>query len=154
VIYTLYKCFLIGKGRKMIFLRQRECGAAPLVILFVIAALLYIIFGKQFTSPPINLNNEEKREQQNEIKDMETVRAEIKIFTEKGIIIKMNVKRNQAWVNSHVWLGMDVKQKQKLITLLSKYFDYEGSLAKVHLYDNQSGEKIGSFSLWSGMKFY
>ena len=138
----------------MIFSRQRECGAAPLVILFVIAALLYIIFGKQFTSPPINLSNEEKREQQNQIKDMETVRAEIQVLTEKEIIIKMNVKRNQAWINPHVWSGMDVKQKQKLITLVSKYFDYEGSLAKVHLYDYESGEKIGSFSLWSGIKFY
>ena len=138
----------------MIFLRQRECGAAPLVILFVIAALLYIIFGKQFTDPIITLDSEEKRERQNQIKDMETVRAEIQSFTEKEIIIKMNVKRNQVWVNPHLWLAMDVKQKQKLITIVSKYFDYEGSLAKVHLYDYQSGEKIGSFSLWSGIKFY
>ena len=138
----------------MIFLRQRECGAAPLVILFVIAALLYIIFEKQFTAPPITLNSEEKREQQNQIKDMETVRAEIQSFTEKEIIIKMNVKRNQVWVNPRLWSVMDVKQKQKLITIVSKYFDYEGSLAKVHLYDYQSGEKIGSFSLWSGIKFY
>lgn len=138
----------------MIFLRQRECGAAPLVILFIIALLLYIIFGKQFTTPPITLNSEEKREQQNQIKDMETVRAEIQSFTEKEIIIKMNVKRNQAWVNPRLWSVMDVKQKQKLITIVSKYFDYEGSLAKVHLYDYQSGEKIGSFSLWSGIKFY
>lgn len=138
----------------MIFLRQRECGAAPLVILFVIAALLYIIFGKQFTAPPITLNSEEKREQQNQIKDMETVRAEIQSLTEKEIIIKMNVKRNQVWVNPRLWSVMDVKQKQKLITIVSKYFDYEGSLAKVHLYDYQSGEKIGSFSLWSGIKFY
>ena len=138
----------------MIFLRQRECGAAPLVILFVIAALLYIIFGKQFTTPPITLNSEEKREQQNQIKDMETVRAEIQSLTEKEIIIKMNVKRNQVWVNPRLWSVMDVKQKQKLITIVSKYFDYEGSLAKVHLYDYQSGEKIGSFSLWSGIKFY
>jgi hypothetical protein len=138
----------------VIFLRQRECGAAPLVILFVIAALLYIIFGKQFTTPPITLNSEEKREQQNQIKDMETVRAEIQSFTEKEIIIKMNVKRNQAWVNPRLWSVMDVKQKQKLITIVSKYFDYEGSLAKVHLYDYKSGEKIGSFSLWSGIKFY
>jgi len=138
----------------MIFSRQRECGAAPLFILFVIAALLYIIFEKQFTTPPTTLNSEEKREQQNQIKDMETVKAEIKTFTEKEIIIKMNVKQNQAWINPRVWSVMDVKQKQKLITLISKYFDYEGSLAKVHLYDYQSGEKIGSFSLWSGMKFY
>ena len=138
----------------MIFLRQRECGAAPLVILFVIAALLYIIFGKQFTAPPIMLNSEEKREQQNQIKDMETVRAEIQSLTEKEIIIKMNVKRNQVWVNPRLWSVMDVKQKQKLITIVSKYFDYEGSLAKVHLYDYKSGEKIGSFSLWSGIKFY
>ena len=138
----------------MIFLRQRECGAAPLVILFVIAALLYIIFEKQFTAPPITLNSEEKREQQNQIKDMETVRAEIQSLTEKEIIIKMNVKRNQVWVNPRLWSVMDVKQKQKLITIVSKYFDYEGSLAKVHLYDYQSGEKIGSFSLWSGIKFY
>jgi hypothetical protein len=138
----------------VIFLRQRECGAAPLVILFIIALLLYIIFGKQFTTPPITLNSEEKREQQNQIKDMETVRAEIQSFTEKEIIIKMNVKLNQAWVNPRLWSVMDVKQKQKLITIVSKYFDYEGSLAKVHLYDYQSGEKIGSFSLWSGIKFY
>ena len=138
----------------MIFLRQRECGAAPLVILFIIALLLYIVFGKQFTTPPITLNSEEKREQQNQIKDMETVRAEIQSFTEKEIIIKMNVKRNQAWVNPRLWSVMDVKQKQKLITIVSKYFDYEGSLAKVHLYDYKSGEKIGSFSLWSGIKFY
>jgi hypothetical protein len=138
----------------VIFLRQRECGAAPLVILFIIALLLYIIFGKQFTTPPITLNSEEKREQQNQIKDMETVRAEIQSFTEKEIIIKMNVKRNQVWVNPRLWSVMDVKQKQKLITIVSKYFDYEGSLAKVHLYDYQSGEKIGSFSLWSGIKFY
>ena len=138
----------------MIFLRQRECGAAPLIILFIIALLLYIIFGKQFTTPPITLNSEEKREQQNQIKDMETVRAEIQSFTEKEIIIKMNVKRNQVWVNPRLWSVMDVKQKQKLITIVSKYFDYEGSLAKVHLYDYKSGEKIGSFSLWSGIKFY
>jgi len=138
----------------VIFLRQRECGAAPLVILFIIALLLYIIFGKQFTTPPITLNSEEKREQQNQIKDMETVRAEIQSLTEKEIIIKMNVKRNQVWVNPRLWSVMDVKQKQKLITIVSKYFDYEGSLAKVHLYDYQSGEKIGSFSLWSGIKFY
>ena len=138
----------------MIFSRQRECGAAPLIILFIIAALLYIIFEKQFTSPPIIVSNEEKREQQNQIKDMETVKAEIQALKEKEIIIKIDVKRNQAWINPHVWLSMDVKQKQKLITLVSKYFDYEGSLAKVHLYDHQSGKKIGSFSLWSGIKFY
>jgi hypothetical protein len=66
----------------------------------------------------------------------------------------MNSKRNQVWINTQVWSGMDVKQKQKLITVLSKHFDYEGSLANVHLYDSQSGEKIGSFSLWSGIKFY
>ena len=138
----------------MNFLRQREYGAAPLVILFIIATLLYVIFEKQLTSQPITVSNEEKREQQNQIKDMETVKAEIQVLTEKEIIIKMNVKRNQVWINPRVWLAMDVKQKQELITLVSKYFDYEGSLAKVHLYDHQSGKKIGSFSLWSGIKFY
>jgi hypothetical protein len=138
----------------MIFLNHKECGTSPLVILFVVAALLYIIFGKTFTSPPIELSNEEKMEKRNQIEDMEKVTAAIKEFTEKQIIIKMNVQRNQAWVNPRLWSTMDVKQKQKLITILSKHFDYEGSLAKVHLYDSKSGEKIGSFSLWSGMKFY
>ena len=138
----------------MIFLKHKEYGAAPLVIIFVIAALLYIIFGKQFTSPPIELTSEEKREKQNYLKDVEKVTAEIKEFTEKKIILKMNVQLNQVWINPQLWSGMDVKKKQELITVLSKHFDYEGSLAKVHLYDYQSGEKIGSFSLWEGMKFY
>jgi hypothetical protein len=140
--------------RKMIFSRHKECGVAPLVILVVIAALLYILFEKQFTSPPIELNSEEKREQQNQKKDRETVKTEIRTLQEKNIIVTMNSKRNQVWIDTQVWSGMDVKQKQKLITVLSKYFDYEGSLANVHLYDSQSGKKIGSFSLWSGMKFY
>jgi len=153
MIYT-QEIIVCGQVRKMIFLRHKECGAAPLVILFVIAALLYIIFGKQFTSPPIELKSEEKREQQNQKKDRETVRTEIKTLQEKKIIITMNVKRNQVWIDTQVWSGMDVKQKQKLITVLSKHFDYEGSLANVHLYDYHSGKKIGSFSLWSGMKFY
>ena len=138
----------------MIFSRQREYGAAPLVIFFIIAALLYVIFETQFTSPPITVSNEEKREQQNHIRDMETVKAEIQVLTEREIIIKMNIKRNQAWINQRAWSAMDVKQKQEIITLVSKYFDYEGSLAQVHLYDHQSGKKIGSFSLWSGIKFY
>ena len=138
----------------MVFFKHKEYGAVPLIILFVIAALLYIIFEKQFTSPPIELNNEAKREKQNQIKDREKVTAEIKELTGKKIIIKMNVQLNQAWVNTHFWSAMDVKQKQKLITILSKHFDYEGSLSKVYLYDYKSGEKIGSFSLWSGMKFY
>jgi len=138
----------------MISLKHKECGASPLVILVVVAALLYIIFGKTFTSPPIELSNEEKMEKRNQIEDMEKITAAIKEFTEKQIIIKINVQSNQAWVNPRLWSTMDVKQKQKLITILSKHFDYEGSLAKVHLYDSKSGKKIGSFSLWSGMKFY
>ena len=138
----------------IIFFKHRDCGASPLIILIVIAVLLYILFGKQFTSPPLDLNTEEKREQQNQKKDRETVSLEIQELKEKKIIMRMNIKSNQAWINSPVWSNMDVKQKQKLIKVLSKYFDYEGSLANVYLYDYQSGEKIGNFSLWSGMKFY
>jgi hypothetical protein len=70
----------------MIFSRHKDCGAAPLVIFFIIAVLLYIIFGKQFTSPPIELNSEEKREQQNKKKDRETVRTEIKTLQEKKLL--------------------------------------------------------------------
>ena len=138
----------------MIISRNRECGAAPLIILFVIAALVYILFGKEFTSSLNELSTEEKREQHNQKRDRETVRVEIEKLKDKKIIVEMNTKRNKAWINYDVWEDMDVKQKQKLVKVLSKYFDYEGSLANVYLYDHQSGEKIGKFSLWSGMKFY
>jgi len=74
-----------GKVNIMIFFKHKEYGAAPLVIFFIIAALLYILIGKQFTSPPIELTSEEKREKQNQIKDVEKVTAEIQEFTEKKL---------------------------------------------------------------------
>ena len=138
----------------MIFSRNRERGAAPLIIFFVIAALLYILFDQELIFSPNELTTEEKREKHNEKKDRKTVEAEINKLKEEKIIIKINTKSNQVWIDSNVWTDMDVKQKQKLIKVLSKYFDYEGSLANVYIYNHQTGEKIGNFSLWSGVKFY
>ena len=69
----------------MIFSRNRNCGASPLIILFVIAALLYVLFGKEFTSPPNGLRTEEKREQHNQKRDREAVRVEIEKLKEKKL---------------------------------------------------------------------
>ena len=72
----------------------------------------------------------------------------------KRILIKMNVQRNEAWVDAYLWKDMKIEKKQKLLITLAKHFDYEGSLARVNLYDYQSDKKVGTYTLWSGLKFY
>ena len=138
--------------------KYKESGVAPLLILCAVAALLYLIFGQLFSSPPIESSKEEKGaeriEQPDLIEDREKVKAAIKEALEKRIIIKMNVQSNEAWVDSHLWEEMHIEKKQKLLINLAKHFDYEGSLARVNLYDYQSGKKAGTYTLWSGLKFY
>lgn len=142
----------------MAFVKHRESGIAPLLILCAVAALLYLIFGQLFSSPPVEPSKEEKGaekiEQPDLIEDREKVKVAIKEALGKRIIIKMNVQSNEAWVDSHLWTDMNIEKKQKLLINLAKHFDYEGSLARVNLYDYQSGKKAGTYTLWSGLKFY
>jgi hypothetical protein len=142
----------------MMLMKNKECGAAPLLILGAVAVLLYLIYGQLFYSPPIESVKEEKgtveTEQQDLIEDREKVKTEINEALQKRILIKMNVQRNEAWVDAYLWKDMKIEKKQKLLITLVKHFDYEGSLARVNLYDYQSDKKVGSYTLWSGLKFY
>jgi len=142
----------------MIFVKYKEDGAAPLLILVAVAAILYLLFGQLFTSPPIESSKDEKEteqiEQQDLVEDKEKAKKAIKEALEKRIIMKINVQRNEAWVDSHYWTAMKIEKRQKLLINLVKHFDYEGSLARVYLYNYQSGKKVGTYTLWSGLKFY
>ena len=149
--------FFQGK-QTMMYVKYKEAGAAPLLILGALAVLLYLIFGQFFSSPPIQSHKEEKGvetiEQQDLLEDKEKVKAAMKEALGKRIIVKMNVQGNEAWVDSHLWTDMRIEKKQKLLINLAKHFDYEGSLARVNLYNYQSGKKVGTYTLWSGLKFY
>ena len=142
----------------MIFMKHKECGAAPLIILGAVAVLLYLIYGQLFSSPPVEPVKEEKGaviiEQQDLIEDREKVKTAINEAQQKRILMKMNVQRNEAWVDAYLWKNMKIEKKQKLLITLAKHFDYEGSLARVNLYDYQSDKKLGTYTLWSGLKFY
>ena len=145
----------------MIIMKNKECGAAPLLILGALAVLLYLIYGQLFTSPPaepVEPAKEEKGavkiEQQDLIEDREKVKTAIKEALQKRILMKINVQRNEAWVDAYLWKDMKIEKKQKLLITLAKHFDYEGSLARVNLYDYQSDKKVGTYTLWSGLKFY
>ena len=148
----------MGRQTLIFFLKHKEGGAAPLLILGALAVLLYLLFGQLFSSPPIESNKKEKApetiEQQDLIEDKEKAKSAIKEALEKRIIMKMNVNRNEAWVDSHLWKDLHITKKQKLLINIAKHFDYEGSLARVNLYDYQSGKKVGTYTLWSGLKFY
>ena len=142
-----------------ICLKHKECGAAPLLILGALAALIYLLFGQFFSSsPPTESTKGEKSpatiEQQDLIEDRGKVDKAIKEALDKRILVKINVQGNEAWVDSHLWKDMRIEKKQKLLIDLAKHFDYEGSLARVNLYNYQSGEKVGTYTLWSGLKFY
>ena len=105
------------KGKQaMIFVKHKEDGVAPLLILCAVAALLYLIFGQLFSSPPIESSKEkkgtEKIEQQDLIEDKEKVKVAIKEALEKRIIIKMNIQSNEAWVDSYLWKDMNIENKQ------------------------------------------
>lgn len=140
-------------------LKHRESGAAPLLILGALAVLLYLIFGQFFSSsPPTQSTDGEKPpltiEQQDLIEDRGKVDKAIQKALKQRILVKINVQGNEAWVDSHLWKDMRIEKKQKLLINLAKHFDYEGSLARVNLYNYQSGEKVGTYTLWSGLKFY
>ena len=142
-----------------ICLKNKECGAAPLLILGALAALLYLLFGQFFSSsPPTESTRVETPpasiEQQDLIEDREKVEKAIKKAIDKRILVKINLQGNEAWVDSYLWKDMRIEKKQKLLTDLAKHFDYEGSLARVNLYNYQSGDKVGTYTLWSGLKFY
>ena len=138
--------------------QHKEGGAAPLLIVCAAAALLYLIYGQLFTSPPTEPVKEEQVtdnvEQQDLIEDREKVNQAIKEALEKRIIVKMHLHRNEAWVDPYLWSNMKIEKRQKLLINLAKHFDYEGSLARVYLYDYQSDKKVGTYTLWSGLKFY
>ena len=145
----------------MIFMKNKECGAAPLIILGAIAVLLYLIYGQLFSSPPVEQVKPDKEEkgtvnieQQDLIEDREKVKAAIKEALHTRILTKINVQRNEAWVDTYLWKDMKIEKKQKLLITLAKHFDYEGSLARVNLSDYQSDKKVGTYTLWSGLKFY
>ena len=142
----------------MIFMKHKECGAAPLLILGALAVLLYLLYGQLFTSPPVEPGKEEKGavkiEQQDLIEDRGKVKVAINEALQKRILMKINVQRNEAWVDAYLWKDMKIEKKQKLLITLAKHFDYEGSLARVNLYDYQSDKKVGTYTLWSGLKFY
>ena len=145
----------------MIFMKNKECGAAPLIILGALAVLLYLIYGQLFSSPPVKPVEPAKEEkgavnieQQDLIEDREKVKTVIKEALQKRILMKINVQRNEAWVDAYLWKDMKIEKKQKLLITLAKHFDYEGSLARVNLYDYQSDKKVGTYTLWSGLKFY
>ena len=139
--------------------KHKECGAAPLLILGALAVLLYLMFGQFFSSsPPTESTNGERPpatiEQDDLIEDRWKVDKAIKEALKRRILVKINVQGNEAWVDSHLWKDMRIEKKQKLLINLAKHFDYEGSLARVNLYNYQSGEKVGTYTLWSGLKFY
>jgi hypothetical protein len=142
-----------------ICLRHKECGAAPLLILGALAVILYLLFGQFFSSPPPTESTSEEKspatiDQPDLIEDREKADKAIQEALAKRILVKINVQGNEAWVDSHLWKDMRIETKQKLLINLAKHFDYEGSLARVNLYNYPGGEKVGTYTLWSGLKFY
>ena len=139
---------------------HKERGAAPLLILGALAALVYLILGQFFSSspPPPESTNQEKTpaltEQQDLIEDRGKVDKAIQEALKRRILVKINVQGTEAWVDSHLWKDMGIEKRQRLLINLAKHFDYEGSLARVNLYNYQSGEKVGTYTLWSGLQFY
>jgi hypothetical protein len=129
------------------------------LILGALAALLYLLFGQFFSSsPPPESTHQEKPpapiEQHDLIEDRGKVDKAIQEALKRRILVKVNVQGNEAWVDSHRWKDMGIEKRQRLLINLAKHFDYEGSLARVNLYNYQSGEKVGTYTLWSGLKFY
>ena len=145
----------------MNFMKYKERGAAPLLILGAVAVLLYLIYGQLFSSPPVEQVEPDKEEkgtvtieQQDLLEDRGKVKTAIKEALRKRILMKINEQGNEAWVDPYLWKDMTIENKQKLLITLAKHFDYEGSLARVNLYDYQSDKKVGTYTLWSGLKFY
>ena len=77
----------------MMLMKNKECGAAPLLILGAVAVLLYLLYGQLFTPKPIESVKEEKGavklEQQDLIEDREKVKTAINEALQKRILMKM-----------------------------------------------------------------
>lgn len=72
-----------------------------------------------------------------------------------GIVHSVNVEYNEVRIAPVIWLSFDLETKRRTVLVFSRYFDMKGSTGRVTILSNRNDvDKLGSYSVWSGVKIY
>ena len=96
----------------------------------------------------------EKRERRVQAKyeiQADTHRDDLKALYDSGLLTKLDIENNEAWVEPTIWRALEYDTKEGIVIALSKVFDDAGSTGRVTVRDRYSGRKLASYSSWSGV---
>ncbi len=78
--------------------------------------------------------------------------TEIMKLQSNGSIYSIDVEMNEVRIDPIIWMQLDLRTKQNLILTFSVYFKMKGSTGRVNILSNRNDRKLGSYSVWSGVK--
>lgn len=79
---------------------------------------------------------------------------ELEALYDSGLLQKLNIDYNEAWVNPTIWYALDYETKLGICVYLAKKCDESGSTGRITFYNNKSGEKLARYSQSWGYKKY
>lgn len=72
----------------------------------------------------------------------------------EGVFHSVHVEYNEVRMDPVAWSFLPIEHKQTFVTCFSRYFDLRGSTGRVTILSKYSDEKLGSYSVWTGIKIY
>lgn len=79
------------------------------------------------------------------------VQEDVAFLREKGLIVRLNVDLNEAYVDPVLWAGLNIDTKRNVAQTISRYFDAQGSTGRVTFIDHQSGRRLARWSSLGGL---
>ncbi len=80
------------------------------------------------------------------------VDAKIAEGLRKGIIHSINIEFNEVRISPFTWMGLNIEEKQSLVTSFSKYFDIKGSTGRVTILSSLNDTKLATYNSLFGMR--
>ena len=71
-----------------------------------------------------------------------------------GVFYSVDVDANEIRMDPVKWSWLSIEQKQMFVRQFSRYFDAKASTARVNILSSRNDTKLGSYSVWTGIRIY
>ncbi len=81
---------------------------------------------------------------------IEVINKQLQQLYDSGLLKKLDITYNEAWVDVRIWETLDFKTKIEVGKILSEKCEEDGSTGRIVFHNNSNGKKIGKYSLSFG----
>ena len=96
----------------------------------------------------------ERRKRESRVQLLAQAKADIQPLYDSGLLTKLDIDLNEAWVDPMIWAALDYDTKVGLSIMLARICDLSDSTGRIVILNNKTGKKLAKHSQVWGFKHY